>query len=143
MLNLLKNTYLLDNKKIAADLARLWRRYQKILKNQNSSWEEMNEARAILYFIGYLYPEKIALKSMEERIKFVKPKISFDEFLTAVDGCDKKILKKYELNIKFLKLKDFYSAVKTIKNKVNLDGTYLDEKTFNKKYRSLKPKNYF
>lgn len=143
MLNLLENTYLLDNKKIELDLARLWKRYQKILNNKKASWEDINEARAILYFIGYLYPEKIVLESLERRIKSIKPKITLDDFLLIVDSQDKKVLAKYKNNRKFNRLKEFYLIIKAIKNKVNKDGSYLDEATFNKKYNKLKPKDYF
>jgi len=143
MLNLLKNTYLLNNKKIKLDIKRLWGKYQSILDNKNTTWEEINEARAILYFIGYLYPEKIALESLESRIKLIKPKITLDDFLLAIDSKDKKVLAKYKNNRKFNKLKEFYLIVKAIKNKVGQDGAYLDEATFNKKYNKLKPENYY
>ncbi|MBU4347408.1 hypothetical protein L6249_01735 [Candidatus Parcubacteria bacterium] len=143
MLSLLKNTYLLNNKQTELDIERLWRKYQGVLDKNNPTWEEMNEARAILYFIGYLYPEKIALESLERRIKLIKPKIILDDFLLIIDSQDKKALSKYKNNKKFNQLKEFYLIVKTIKNKVNKDGTYLDEAIFNKKYNKLKPKDYF
>jgi hypothetical protein len=112
MKELLKYTYLLDTKKIKKSIERLWQRYQKILDNKKSSWEDLNEARAILYFLGYLYPEKIALGSLKNRIKYIKPKISLDKFLLVIDRNDKKILTKYKNNKKFNKLKEFYLIVK-------------------------------
>lgn len=142
MKDLLKYTYLLDIKNIENEIAYLWERYQKILNSKKLSWEDLNEARAILYFLGYLYPEKIALESLESRIKIIKPKISLDKFLLAIDGNDKKILKKYKDNEKFNKLEKFYLIVKNIKNKVK-NNSYLDEQRFNKIHSKLKPKDYF
>jgi hypothetical protein len=142
MKDLLKYTYLLDVKKIDKSIERLWRIYQGILDNKKSTWEDLNEARAILYFIGYLYPEKIALESFEKRIKFIKPSIGIDKFLLAIDGNDTKILKKYAKNKRFNQLKDFYLIVKGIKNRVKGES-YLDEKKFNEIFKKMKPKNYF
>jgi hypothetical protein len=142
MKDLLKYTYLLDTKNIEKSLENLWREYQEILGKKNLTWEELNEARSILYFIGYLYPEKIALESLEKRIKFIKPSISIDEFLLAIDGNDAKILKKYAKNKKFNKLKDFYLIVKGMKNRIK-GKSYLDEKKFNEIFKKMKPKNYF
>lgn len=142
MKELLKNTYLLDTEAVKKDVERLWGRYQKILDNKKSSWEEINEARAILYFIGYLYPEKIALGSLEKRIEFIKPKITLDKFLLIIDKNDIKNLKKYGKDKKFNKLKKLYLIVKDIKNRVK-NNTYLDEERFSNAYSKLKPKNYF
>jgi len=142
MKELLKDTYLLDIKAIKKDIERLWGRYQKIVNNKKSSWEELNEARAILYSIGHLYPEKIALESFERRIKFVKPKITLDNFFSIIDKNDVKNLKKYAKDEKFNKLKELYLIVKNIKNRVK-NNVYLDEERFNKAYSKLKPKNYF
>ena len=142
MKDLLKYTYLLDTENIKKSIKKLWNRYQKILDNRKSNWENLNEARAILYFVGYLYPEKIALDSLEKRIKFVKPSISLDKFLLAIDRDDIKILKKYAKNRRFNQLKGFYLIVKDIKNRTK-NGTYLDEGRFNSIYKKLKPRNYF
>jgi hypothetical protein len=142
MKDLLKHTYLLDVEKIEEDIERLWRRYQEILDKKKSSWEDLNEARALLYFLGYLYPEKIALDSFERRVKYIKPSIVLDRFLSAIDGNDKRILEKYKKNKRFNKLKEFYLIVKDIKNRTK-NKTYLDEKRFNKIYSKLKPKQYF
>lgn len=142
MKDLLKYTYLLNIEKIEQNIENLWNRYQKILKGRRSSWEDLNEARAILFFLGYLYPEKIALESLEKRVKFIKQKINLDDFLLVIDKDDKETLKKYKNNRKFNKLKEFYLIVKSIKNRVK-NNTYLDEARFNKLYSKLKPKNYF
>lgn len=142
MKDLLKYTYLLDTEKIKESIENLWKRYQRIVNSKKPSWEELNEARATLYFIGYLYPEKIALESLERRIGSIKPTLSLDEFLLAIDRNNKKILNKYKDNERFNKLKDFYLIVKNIKNRVK-NNTYLDEGRFNKIYSKLKPKDYF
>ena len=141
MKDLLKYTYLLDIENIENEITRLWKRYQKILNNKKLSWEDLNEARAILYFLGYLYPEKIVIESLESRVKTIRPKISLDKFLLAIDGSNKEILKKYKDNEKFNKLKNFYLIVKNIKNKVK-NNSYLDEQRFNKIYLKSEPKDY-
>jgi hypothetical protein len=142
MTELLKYTYLLDVKGVRRSIELLWSKYQKILDNKKSSWEDLNEARAILYFIGYLYPEKIALQSLASRIKHVKPGISLDRFLRATDRNDRIVLGKYKNNDNFNKLKEIYLAVKDIKNRVK-NNAYLDEERFNRLYSKLKPKDYF
>ena len=143
MLNLLKNVYLFDIDGIVNDIERLWKEYQNILDKKEANWEEINKARAILYFLGHIFTEKIALESLERRIIFIQPKISLDNFLLAIDSQDEKILEKYKNNKKFSQLQKFYLIVKSIKNRVNRDSTYLDEETFNKKFKRLKPKDYF
>lgn len=142
MINLLKHTYLLDLKAIKVDIERLWNRYQRIINNKNSSWNDLNEARAILYFLGHLYPEHLALESLERRIKFIKPKITLDKFFLIIDKNDVENLKKYAKNERFNKLKELYLIVKSVKNRVK-NGVYLDEEKFNKAYAKRKPKNYF
>lgn len=142
MKELLKYTYLLNTKKIKEHIKELWQEYQEILDNKNSSFEDLNEARAILYFLGYLYPEKIALSSLKRRVGCIKPPINLDEFLLVIDGNNKRVLKKYKNNKKFNKLKDFYLIVKEIKNRTK-NNSYLDEERFNKFYSKLKPKDYF
>lgn len=134
---------MLDIRGIKRSINNLWNEYQKILDNPKATWEDINRARAILYFLGCIFAEKIAVESLEKRIHFIKPKISLLDFLVAVDSS--KLLKKYKNNEKFQKLKNFYLAVKDIKMKIRKekDGMYLDEKRFNKKYKKLKPKGYF
>lgn len=143
MINILKYTYLLDNRRLEESLEGLWKKYQKILDKKESDWEIMNEARAILYCIGFVFPEIIALGSLERRVKFLKPKISLDDFLLAIDSKNEKILSKYEKNRNFQELKKFYEIVKSIKNRANRDSLYLDEETFNKAYAKYRPKDYF
>ncbi len=142
MIELLKSVYLLDTKAVKKEIERLWNRYQKIINNEKSSWKDLNEARAILYSLGRLYPETIVLESLERRVKYIKPKISLDDFLTAIDRNDEKILKKYGSNKKFNKLKELYLITKGIKNRVK-NNIYLDEERFNDAYAKLEPKNYW
>ena len=143
MLSLLKNVYLLDINSIKQDVERLWEEYQNILDKKEISWEEINKARAILYFLGHIFTEKIALESLIGRVNLIKPKILIDDFLAAIDSEDKIILNKYKNNEHFLKLKNFYLIVKSIKNRVNRDSTYLDEETFDEIYSRLRPKDYY
>jgi len=142
MIELLKNVYLLDIKAIKNEIEHLWTRYQKIINNKKSSWEDLNEARAILYSLGRLYPEGIVSESLEKRVKYIKPRISLDNFLTAIDRNDAKIFKKYANNEKFNKLKELYLITKGIKNRVK-NNIYLDEERFNDAYAKLEPKNYW
>jgi hypothetical protein len=143
MQDLIKHVYLLDNIKIKNDVEKLWRRYLKLINKKDCSWEEANEARAILYFLGYVFVEIIALGSLERWVPRIRPKISLNKFLESVDKKDDKILKRYEKNIDFQRLKEFYLIVKSIKNRTREDRSYLEEETFNKIYGKLKPKNYF
>jgi hypothetical protein len=142
MKDLLKYTYMLEVEGIEASIEALWNRYQEILNDKQATWEELNEARAILYFIGYLYPEQIALESLERRIKYIKPEINLTSFLTAIDCKDKEILSKYSRNKNFQKLKKFYEIVKGVKNRIK-NNYYLDEERFNEMYDKKKPKDYF
>lgn len=142
MKDLLKYTYLLNTEKLEKRINYLWRRYQKILDDKDATFDDLNEARAILYFLGYLYPEKVALEAIENRVKYIEPKITIHEFLKIVDGNEEKALRRYQNNEKFKKLKEFYLLVKGIKNRVK-NGSYLDEDRFNEIYLKAKPKKYF
>ncbi len=142
MKDLLKETYLLDVKKMAKSIERLWQEYQIVLDSKNPSWEDANRARAIIFFLGYFYPEKIVSESLEKRVPLIRPAITIDKFLEAVDKKDGKILKKYAKNEKFHKLERFYLLAKKIKNRAK-NGSYLDEERFNRLYSKLKPKGYF
>ncbi|TSC95391.1 MAG: hypothetical protein Athens101410_570 [Parcubacteria group bacterium Athens1014_10] len=127
MLDLLKYTYLFDIKKIRESIEKLWQRYQKILNDENSTAEDLYEARVILYILGYFYPEKFALEAIERRIQYIEPKITLENFLKIVDS--EKDCNKY--NEIFNKLRDFYLIIKDIKNRKQ-NGSYLDEERFNK-----------
>ena len=49
MIELMKYTYLMEPEKVEAELEKLWNRYQTIINQENTTWEEMNEARPILF----------------------------------------------------------------------------------------------
>ena len=85
MIILLKYTYMMETEKIQEELESLWKKYIEILENTNSSWEKLNEARAILYLIGNFYLEKVAVEAMEKRLPFLKEKLSILEFLDTID----------------------------------------------------------
>jgi len=141
VIELFSCTYRMDLAGIKKYLEQLWREYQVII-NGKPNWKQINRARAILYFIGHIYPEWIAVQSLERRVRFIKPSITLDLLLIAVDRNDKKVMKKYQRSEVFQKLVQYYKIVKNIKNRV-VNGTYLDEATFNKRYKKLQPKDYY
>jgi hypothetical protein len=145
IVDLIKFTYLLDLEGIKRSINVLWVEYQKILDDPGASWDDVNRARAILYFLGNIFAEKISVESLERRIKFIKPEISLLNFLSAIDCDNPKVLKSYSDNSRFQAMKEFYLIVKDLKMRINKEGDrlYLDEDRFNRKYKKLKPKNYF
>lgn len=136
MKQLLKYTYLMDVEKIEEELEKLWARYQKILAKPD--WESLNEARAILYFIGNLYCEKIAPEAIERRRHLLKKTMSLVEFLSKIDGRSKDLsaLRKDPL---FSQLEKFYLVVKKFKNKDVGGKYYIDEEKFIELYNQYNP----
>lgn len=133
---LLKNTYLLDVENVEKNLVRLWKRYQHILDNPN--WEDLNEARAILYLTGRIYCEQIVPEAIRKRLNQLKKTISEIEFYTAIDS-NSKDLKTYRKDELFCKLEKLYLIVKKYKNK-EVDGRYyLDEEKFIELYNQYEP----
>jgi hypothetical protein len=61
MIELMKYTYLMHPEKIQEELEKYRERYEEIINQEKSTWEEMNEARAILFLTGQLYCEQIAV----------------------------------------------------------------------------------
>ncbi len=141
MVELLKKTYLLDVEGVSEEMERHWNRYQEILDLENSSWGDLNEARAILYLLGYLFPEKIALESIESRVALLDPPLDAEDFLRMVDSNDAVAMERYREDRLFHKLKDFYIVVKSMKNKVKGES-FLDEERFNKLYGEAKPDDF-
>ncbi|MCX6765982.1 MAG: hypothetical protein NT136_03415 [Candidatus Moranbacteria bacterium] len=133
---LLKHTYLMDVSKINADLKRLWKRYQAILKKPN--WNDLNEARAILYLIGQIYCERIAPEAIERRLHLLKKPLKINTFLLLIDSKSKKlaILRKDSL---FAELEKFYILAKGFKNKFVGGKYYLDEEKFIGLYNRYSP----
>jgi hypothetical protein len=129
---------MLDNEKIKKELDSLWTRYQLILDNKDSSWEELNEARAILFLIGQVYCEQIAPKAIERRLHDIKTNFTLPEFLNLVDKNSPELAKQRE-NETFRKLEEFYKIIKENKNKSVGGKYYLDEERFIQKYNESNP----
>ena len=142
MITLMKYTYLMEPEKIQEELNNLWEKYQDILDNPDSSWESLNEARAILFITGQLYCEQIAVEAIERRIHLLKEKLSLLEFLDLIDKNSERLeeLRKDEL---FNKLEKFYRVIKSYKNKYVKGKYYLEEEKFIEKYNFINPKEEF
>jgi len=116
MEEILKYTYKFDLKKLSQAIENLWNKYLQIIEDKNCTVDDIYGARAILYFLGYLYVEKIALEAIKNRLY----EMSLEEFLIRAD--------KKEINNELTK---FYGIIKNIKNR-NYKGSYLGEDLFNK-----------
>jgi len=138
MIQLMKYTYLMKPEKIKEELNALWKRYQDIINTPDSSWEKLNEARAILYLTGQIYCEEIAVEAIERRLHLLKEKISLIEFLHLIDSNSERLneLRKDEL---FVKLESFYRIVKSYKNSYKEGKYYLDEEKFIESHEKLNP----
>ena len=138
MIELMKYTYLMEPKKIKQELEKLWKRYQKLLKK--SDWESINEARSILYLIGQIYLEQIAVEAIERRLHLLKEKLTLLEFFDIIDKKSEKLkdLRKEGL---FKRLEEFYIIVKQYKNKYVGGKYYLDEEKFIQEYNKKNPNN--
>lgn len=137
MISLLKYTYLLDTNSIEKELNGVWSRYEEILSHPN--WDDLNEARAILYAIGYLYCEIIAPEAIERRLHLLSKPMKLLGFLTAIDSHSEE-LTELRKNSLFVTLEKFYVLVKNFKNKYNEGKLYLDEEKFIELYNSFNPK---
>jgi hypothetical protein len=127
MEQLLKYTYLLEVKKIGAELEKLWQRYQDILNHPN--WADLNEARAILYLLGNIYCETVAPAAIERRLHLLKQPMTMIEFLSAIDTESAELAELRQDDL-FVKLEKFYVVVKNFKNKYHRGELYLDEEKF-------------
>lgn len=143
MINIMKYTYLMEPEKVEEELTNLWDKYQKIINKDNPMWEEINEARAILFLTGQIYCEKIAVEAIERRLPLLKIKLSLIDFLCLIDGNSDRIkesrieeLRKDEL---FNRLEKFYRIIKSYKNKHLQGKYYLEEETFLKTYERINP----
>ncbi len=134
----MKYTYLMEPEKIKKELDTFWRKYQEILENKNSTWEELNEARAILYLTGGIYCEQIAVDAIKRRLHLLKNPIQLNEFFILIDSNSEKLieLRKDEL---FARLEEFYKIIKEYKNKYSKGKFYLDEERFIQLYNSFNP----
>ena len=134
----MKYTYLLENDKIKKELELMYQKYSGFLAKAEEVWQELNEARAILYLTGDVYCEKIAVEAIERRLHLLKEKISLAEFFQLIDSNSEKLteLRKDEL---FVKLEEFYRIIKEYKNKYEKGKFYLDEERFIELYDKLNP----
>jgi len=137
MEEILKYTYLLDAKQLDKVLTKMWERYQHIL--ENPTWEDLNEARAILYVIGYLFPEEIAPEAIKRRLHLLSEPLEELDFYQIVDSDNQAGLAKRKTDTLFLKMVEFYKVVKAFKNKTNKGIWYLDEDRFVDIYNKYSP----
>ena len=136
MKNLLKHTYLLEPKKVEKELEKLWDRYEELL--DDPSWENLNEARAILYIIGAIYTEDIAPKAIERRLHLLKKPMDLLEFFTVIDSKSKD-LKELRKDPLFKKLEEYYEIIKKNKNRFVGGKHYMNEEKFIDLYNKYNP----
>ncbi|MBU0929557.1 MAG: hypothetical protein KJ623_00610 [Nanoarchaeota archaeon] len=131
-------TYMMEPEKVQNELSKLWDKYQLIINKDNPNWDEINEARSILYLTGNVFCEKIAVEAIERRLHLLKEKLSLIEFFDLIDKNSEKLeeLRKDEL---FVKLEKFYNIIKKYKNNYTGGKYYLEEEKFIKKYNNLNP----
>jgi len=114
----------------------LWKRYQEIC--DKPSWEALNEARAILYFVGKIYCEKIAPEAIERRLHLLEKPLKLVDFFILVDS-ESKELDWRRKDALFLVLEKYYNEVKKFKNKFVGGKYYLDEERFVNLYNKYNP----
>ena len=142
MIALMKYTYLMEPEKVKCELNKLWERYQLIINIDNPSWEEINEARALLFLTGNIYCEKIAVEAIRRRLHLLKVKFSLIDFLDLIDK-DSDRLEKLREDELFVRLELYYRIVKDYKNKYIGGKYYLEEEKFLEKYDSVNPDKNF
>ena len=138
MIDLMKYTYMIEPEEVRKELGKLWKRYQTIINKTKPDWDEVNEARAILFLTGQIFCEKIAVEAIKRRLHLLKNKMSIVEFFSLIDRNSEKLeeLRKDEL---FDKLEKFYRVVKEYKNKYVEGKYYLEEEKLIKKYGEANP----
>lgn len=134
---LLKYTYLLDSAGLKNSLNALWSRYLEIL--EKPSWEDLNEARAILYIIGFVFPEEIATEAINRRLHLLKKPLTDLEFYQIIDSNDQEEIDNRKDDELFMKMASYYKVVKEFKNKTNKGQWYLDEDKFVDLYNQFAP----
>ena len=138
MKELMKYTYMLDLGNIEKELEKLWSRYTEILDNQEASWEDMNEARSILYLTGQIYCEEIAVGAIERRLHLLKNELSLVEFFNLIDSNSENLAELRDDEL-FAKLEKFYKIIKKYKNNYVSGKYYLDEEKFIEKHEEINP----
>jgi hypothetical protein len=136
MEKLLKFTYLLNPNGLKFELDKLWSRYQEILANPN--WEDLNEARGILYSVGSLFCETVVPSAIERRLHLLDNPLNLIEFLSLIDSNSDQ-LPKLRKDKMFAQLEKFYLVVKDFKNKNSGGDYYLDEERFITLYNKYSP----
>lgn len=138
MISLLKYTYLLEPEKVQEELDRLWNRYQSIINKDNPNWEEINEARSVLYLTSQVYCEGIAVEAIERRLHLLKNKMTLIEFFSLIDKNSEKLAELREDEL-FSKLEKYYLVIKNFKNRCIEGKYYHEEEKFLKKYEQVNP----
>ena len=141
MINLMKYTYLMQVEKIDEELSNLWARYKNIIDNPISTWEEINEARAILFLTGNIYCETIAVDAIKRRLNLLQSKLSLIDFLVLIDT-DSDKLEELRTDMLFVELERYYRIIKEYKNRYISGKYYLEEERFLEKYNKLNPKEF-
>jgi len=136
MISLMKYTYMMEPEKVRGELDKLWNRYEEIINSKELTWDEINEARALLYLTGQIYCEKIAVEAIERRLHLLEVNLSLIEFLDLIDK-ESERLKELRGNELFAKLEKFYRVVKGYKNKYVGGKYYREEERFLKKYNEV------
>lgn len=121
MEEILKYTYKFDLEKLSQAIDELWNKYISIIEDENCLEDDIYSARAILYFLGYIYVENIALGAIKNRLY----DMSLEDFLVKAD--------KGEIDNELVK---FYKIIKDLKNK-QYKGSYLGEDLFNSVYEKV------
>ncbi len=134
----MKYTYLMEPEKVQKELDRLWQNYLSIISKSDPTWEEINEARAIIFLTGEIYCDGIAAGAIERRLHLLKTKLSLIEFYVLVDQNSEK-LQKLRQDELFYKLEKFYRVIKGYKNRYAEGKYYLEEEKFIEKYTKANP----
>ncbi len=137
LIDLMTYTYLFDIPKIKKALNKYWNEYESIIKNKNSTFEDLNKARAILFLVSNYYCEQIAPIAIERRLPCLSKKMTLVDFLEIVDKKQKKKYLKEEL---FKKLVEYYDLIRDFKNSHIKDNRYHFEKEFLENYNKKRPK---
>ena len=142
MIELMKYTYMMDPDRISEELDKLWGRYKAVIDSKDSTWEEINEARALLYLTGQIYCEKIAVEAIERRLHLLKEKFELVDFLNLIDT-ESDRLRELRSDEMFMLLEKFYRVIKKYKNRYISGKYYLEEEKFLEKYDSINPDKSF
>ena len=128
----------MEPQKIQAELAILWDKYQAIINQAEPSWEEVNEARAILFLTGQIFCEEVAVEAIARRLHLLKTPLTLIEFLELIDANSER-LEELRQDKLFDKLEQYYLATKGYKNKYVEGKYYLEEEKFIKIYERVNP----